>query len=131
MAVERDAEPPADEPDRVRLREVVEEVHRPALEERVEELVREALGRPAHRLDALRRECGGDELADPRVVGRLEPEETPALDLPEGLPERIERCRAELLFCADVPEVAAETAVAQAGTHFRVPSPEPALEPFV
>ena len=47
--------------------------------------------RAAQRLDPARRERGRDELPDPCVLGRLEPEQAPALDVPEGLPARVER----------------------------------------
>jgi len=47
------------------------------------------------------------------VLVRLEPEQTPALRVPERLPARVERLgRIELVVVADVPEVPAEPAVA-------------------
>src|SRR4051812_29245654 len=106
VAVGRDAEQPADERDRVRLGEVVEQVEATAREARVEQLMRQRLRRRAHRLDRTRRERRRDELADPRVVGRLEEEEAPALDVPELLPARVERLGVELRLGADVAEVA-------------------------
>ena len=66
------------------------------------------------------------------MVGRLEPEQAPALAVPERLPAGAERLRGrELLLAADVPEVAAEPPVAQARPHVRVSGDEPAVEPFV
>jgi hypothetical protein len=47
------------------------------------------------------------------VLGRLEPEEAPALGVPECLPARVERLGGgELVFAPDVAEVPAEPAVA-------------------
>ena len=131
MAVGRNAEELADQRDRVRLREVVEEVEAAALEARVEQLARERLRRLAHRLDRARRERRRDELADARVLRRLDEEEAPALDVPERLPVRVERLRLELGLAADVPEVPAEPAVAQAGAHVLVAGDEPAVEALV
>ena len=65
------------------------------------------------------------------MVRRLEPQQAPALDVPERLPARIERLGAELLVRADVPVVAAEPAVTQARTDLRVAGHEPALELLV
>ena len=56
---------------------------------------------------------------------------TPAVDVPEGTPARIERRAGEFRFGADVPEVPAETAVAKAGADVSVAGDEPALEPLV
>ena len=75
--------------------------------------------------------AGRDELADARVVGRLEQEQAPALDVPERLPPRIERLGLELGLGADVAEVAAEPPVAQAGAHVGVAGDEPAVELLV
>jgi hypothetical protein len=75
----------------VRLREVVEEVESPALEAVVEQPVGERLGRLSHRLDSARGERRRDEPSDARVLGRLDEEQAPALDVPERLPPRIER----------------------------------------
>ena len=83
VTIERNAEHPADDGDRVRLRVVVEELHLTRLGERLEQLAGKLVGRLAQRLDAARREGRGDELAQAGVVGRLEPEETPALGIPE------------------------------------------------
>ncbi len=90
MAVGRNAEELADQRDRVRLREVVEEVEAAALETRVEQLACERLRRRAHRLDRARRERRRDELADACVLRRLDEQEAPALDVPERLPVRVE-----------------------------------------
>jgi hypothetical protein len=66
------------------------------------------------------------------VLGRLEPEEAPALRVPERLPARVERFRrVELVLGADVAEVPAEPAVAQARADVGMPRDEPALEPFL
>src|SRR5205823_12834145 len=63
---------------------------------------------------------------------RLEPEQAPALGVPERLPAWVERLSGgELVLAADVPEVTAEPPVAQAGAHVRVPGDEPALEPLL
>ena len=62
MAVEGDAEPVADDGDRERLREVVEQVHAAGVEERLQLGARQLLGRLAHRLDAAGRERGRDVL---------------------------------------------------------------------
>jgi hypothetical protein len=61
------------------------------------------------------------------VVGRLEPEETPALGIPEGLPARIEWRNTDLLGCQNVPEVATEPLVPEATADVFVPGYEPAL----
>ena len=117
--------------DRVRLREVGEQLHATAGEERLEQLAREVLGGLAHGLHAPRRERGGDQLADARVVGRLEPEQAPALDVPERLPARVRALGPELLVRAGLREVAAEPTVAQARTDVLVPGHEPAAEALV
>jgi hypothetical protein len=70
-------------------------------------------------------------LRDARVVGRLDKEEAPALDVPERLPARIERLGVELFLGSDVAEVPAEPAVAQAGANIGVARHEVAAEPFV
>ena len=131
VAIGRHAEQPADQRDRVRLREVVEEVEAVAREAVVEELVRELLGRFAQRFDRARRECRRDELADSRVLGRFDEEEAPAFDVPERLPPRVERLGLELRLRADMAEVAAEALVAQAGAHLCMARDEPAVEPLV
>jgi hypothetical protein len=127
-AVGRHAEQPADDGDRVRLGVVAEQVE-PA---RRQELRRELGARRAQRLDRPRRERGRDELANARVLRRLEPEQAPALGLPERLPARVERLGGvELVLGADVPEVAPEPAVAQARADVGMPRDEPALEPLL
>src|SRR5207248_8978583 len=78
-----------------------------------------------------RRERRRDELADARVIRRLDEEQAPALDVPELLPARIERLGVELVLASDVSEVATEPAVAQAGAHLRVPGDEVAAEALV
>src|SRR5262249_30642785 len=131
MAVGRHSEQPADERDRVRLRKVVEQVEAAALLTHVEKLVRELSGGLAHPLDCARRERGCDELANARVVRRLDEEKAPALDAPEALPARIERRRVDLLFAADVPEVTPQAAIAQACAHLGVPGDEVPAESLV
>ena len=131
VAIGRHAEQPADQRDRVRLREVVEQIEAAAFEAVVEELGRELLGRLAQRFDGARRERRRDELADPRVLGRLDEEEAPALDVPERLPARVERLGLELALGADVAEVASEALVAQAGAHLCMACDEPAVELLV
>ena len=78
MPVGRHAEQAADERDRVRLGEVVEQTEPPMFEARIEEAVHELLRRCPHRLDRPRRERRGDELADARVIRRLDEEQAPA-----------------------------------------------------
>ena len=112
MTIGRNAEEPADERDRVRLREVVEEVEATALEAAIEKLVGERRRRLAQGLDRARRERRRDELADACVVGRLDEEEAPALDVPERLPARVERLGVELVLAADVAEIASEAPIA-------------------
>ena len=131
LAVARHAEPRADQADRVRLGEVVEQVHAPPARERLEELPRETRGRLAHRLDGARRERRRDELPDARVIGRLEPQQAPALDVPERAPAGVEGLRVELLVGSDMTVVAPEPAIAQACAHVGVASDEPAIELFV
>jgi hypothetical protein len=124
-AVGRDAEQAADDRDRVRLRVVAQEVEVAG----GQELPRKLVGRRAQGLDRAWREGGGDELADPRVLGRLEPKQAPALGVPEGLPARGERLGGgELVLAPDVAEVAAEPPVAQARAYLGVPGDEPAVE---
>jgi len=109
VPVGRDAEQATDQPDRVRLREVAEQLEATA----GEQLARKRGARPAQRLDRPRRERGCDQLPDARVLRRLEPEQAPALGVPERLPTRVERLSGgEVVFPADVPEVAAEPPVA-------------------
>ena len=63
------------------------------------------------------------------MLRRLEPEQAPALGVPERLAPRVERLRGrELVLAADVAEVAAEPPVAQARAHLGVPRHEPAVE---
>ena len=85
------------------------------------------MGRLAQRLDAAGREGRGDQLAQAGVVGRLEPEETPALGIPEGLPARIERRNTDLLGFQNVPEIATEPLVPKAAADVFVPGHEPPL----
>src|ERR1051326_9089136 len=131
VPVERYAEHAADDRDRVRLRVVVEQLHLAVLGERLQQLQRELRGRPAQRLDRARREGRGDELSDPRVIGRLEPEQAPAFRSPERGPARIERRRADLLRREYVPEVAPEALVPEAAADVLVAGDEPALPALV
>jgi hypothetical protein len=124
----RDAKQAADDRDRERLGEVAQQVE-PAL---WEQLARQLGTRPAQRLDRPRREGRRDKLPDSRVLRRLEPEQAPALRVPERLPTRIERLGCvELVLTADVAEVAAEPSSAQARPYLRVPRDEPPLEPLL
>ena len=93
MPVDRHAEPLADECDREGLGELVDHIEAPTLGQRVKQFARKLGGRHAHCFHAPRRERRGHELANTRVVGRLEPEQAPALHLPESRPARIERAR--------------------------------------
>ena len=127
MAVERHAEHPADDGDGVRLGVVVQELHRAGFGERLEQVAREVARRLAQRLDAAGREGGCDELADARVIGRLEPEEAPALGRPERLPAWIEGRDADLLGGQHVSKVATKALVAQTAAHVLVARHEPAL----
>jgi len=96
---------------------------------RRQQLPRELGARLAQRLDRPRRERGRDQLPDPRVLRWLEPEQAPALAIPERLPARVERLRGrELVLRADVAEVAPEPPVAQAGADIGVSRDEPALQ---
>ena len=131
MVVGRHSQPLADEPDPVRLGEVVEKVHASLLEERIEQLLGETRCRLAHCLDAARREGGGYELADACVIGRLGPQETPALHVPERLPARVERLCAEFLVAADVTVVPAEPSIAEARANVGVARHEPTVETVV
>ena len=131
MPVAGHPEPPADEGDRVRLGEVVEEIHVAALDERVEELAGEPCSGLAHRLDAPRRESRGDELADPRVLGWLDPEQAPALDIPERLPARVEGRLVELVVCSGMAVVAAQPPIPEARPDVGVAGDEPAVQPLV
>ncbi len=131
MVVGRHPEPLADDRDRERLGEVVQQVEVAPFDERLEQFGRELRRLLPHRLHAPGRERRRDELADARVIGRLEPEEAPALDVPERLPARIERLRLELLLGTDVPEVAAQPPVAQTGADICVTRDEPAVELLV
>ena len=132
MAVEWDAEHPADDGDRVRLRVVVEQLHLAGFGQRLEQLARQVVCRLAERFDTARREGGGNELPQASVIRRLEPEQAPALGVPERLPAWVERLSGgELVLAADVSKVTAEPPVAQAGAHVRVPGDEPALEPLL
>ncbi len=90
------------------------EIEAPALDERVEQSACELRSRLPHRLDAPGRERCGHELANARVVGRLEPEQAPALHLPESRPARIERLILELGVGSDMPVVPSETPVTKA-----------------
>ena len=126
LAVERHPEHPADDRDRVRLGVVVEKLHLAGFGQRLEQLPRKLLRRLPQSLDASRRERCGHELPDPGVVGRLQPEEAPALDVPERLPARIQRRNADLLGCQDVAKVASEPFVAQAAANVLVAGDEPA-----
>ena len=131
MPVEGNPEHRADDRDRIRLREVVEGLHLAGLRQRLEQRARKLLRRRAQRLDRARRECRRDELAHPRVLRRLKPEEAPPLDVPERLPAWIELRHAELLRLEQVPEVPPEPPVPQAGPHVLVPGDKPARQPFV
>ena len=65
--------------DRVRLGVVAQELE---VRSAGEQLAGEVLARAPQRLDRTRRERRRDELPDPRVLGRLEPEQAPALRRP-------------------------------------------------
>jgi hypothetical protein len=66
------------------------------------------------------------------VLRRLEPQQAPALGVPERLPARVEwLCGGELVLAPDVPEVTAEPPVAQTGADVCMASDEPALEPLL
>ena len=124
-AVGGDAEEPADDRDRVRLGEVAQQIE-PAVGQ---QLVGELRAGAAQRLDRARGERGRHELPDPRVLGRLEPEQAPPLAVPEGLPARVERLGGrELVLRAEVAEVAAQPPVAEARAHIGVARDEPALQ---
>ena len=71
------------------------------------------------------RERCGQELANSRVVGRLEPEQAPALHLPESRPARIERLILELGVGSDMPVVPSETPVTKACANVGVAGNEP------
>ena len=77
----------------------------------------------------LRGEGGGYELADAGVIGRLEPQETPALHVPERLPARVERLCAEFLVAADGTVVPAEPSIAEARANVGVACHEPRSRP--
>ena len=62
------------------------------------------------------------------MIGRLEPQEAPALDVPERTPAGVEGLRAELLVGSDMTVVATEPAIAQARAYVGVASDEPAIE---
>ena len=63
------------------------------------------------------------------MLGRLQPEEAPALRVPERLPTRVERLGGgERVLFAHVAEVAPESPVAQARAHLGVAGDEPPLE---
>ena len=131
VTVERHAEHAADDRDRVRLRVVVEELHLTRLGERLEQLAREIMRGLAQRLHASRRERRRNELPEARVIRRLEPEEAPALRVPERLPARVQRGHADLFRRHHVTEVATEALVTQTAPDVLVPGDEPALPPGV
>ena len=128
VPVDRHSEPLADECDREGLRELVDHVEACTLDQRVEQLARELRGRLTHRFDAPGRERRSHELANTGVVGRLEPEQAPALHVPESRPARIERLGLELGVGSDVPEVPSETLVTKACANVGVAGNEPAVE---
>ena len=82
----------------------------------------------AQRLDGARRERGGDQLADPRVLGRLEAEQVQRSVSQNACRRGSSGSAAQLVLAADVTEVAAEPPVAQACAHLGVPGDEPAVE---
>src|SRR5439155_12342114 len=129
MAVEWDAEHPADDGDRVRLRVVVEQLHLAGFGQRLEQLARQVVCRLAERFDTARREGGGNELPQASVIRRLEPEQAPALRVPEGLPARIERRAADRIRREHVTEITTEPPVAETAPHVAVagygPTPAP------
>jgi hypothetical protein len=127
VAVERHPQHAADDRDRVGLRVVVEQLRLTGFGERLEQLAGALLGGLPQSLDAARRERSRNELPDPGVIGRLEPEETPALDVPEGLPAGIEWGHPDLGGLQHMPEVAPELLVSEAAAHVLVPGDEPAL----
>ena len=126
MAVERHSQHPADHRDGVRLRVVVEELHLARLGQRREQLARKLLRRLPQSLDASRSERCGNELPDPGVVRRLQPEEAPAFDVPERLPAWVQRGHADLFGRQDVAKVASEPLVTQAAANVLVAGDEPA-----
>ena len=101
------------------------------LEARVEQLACERLGRLPHRFDRSRGERGRDELADPRVIGRLDEEKAPPLDLPERRPTRVERLGVELALAAHVAKVATEPPVTQARAHLGMAGDEVTAQALV
>src|SRR5207244_5078563 len=109
------------------LRVVVQELQLGGLGQRLEQLACQVVCRLPKRLDAARRERCGNELAQSRVVGRLEPEQAPALRVPEGLPTWIQRRNADLLRRQHVPEIATEPLVAETTPHVLVSGDEPAI----
>ena len=131
MPVERYAEHPADDGDRVRLGVVVEELHLAGLRERQEQVTGQLASRLPQSLDAARCERRRDQLADARVIRRLEPEQAPALRRPEGLPARVERRNADLLRAHHVPKVPTQAFVTQATADVLVAGHEPPLAPLV
>src|ERR1700675_4315378 len=89
--------------------------------------MRERLGGLAERLDTSWRERRRDELPQAGVIGWLEPQEAPALRVPECLPARVQSGHADLFRRQHVPEVATEALVAQTAADVLVPGDEPAL----
>ena len=65
------------------------------------------------------------------MVRWLEPEQAPALRVPERLPARIERRDADLLRRQHVPEITTEPLVAETAPHVVVAGDEPTLAPSV
>ncbi len=61
------------------------------------------------------------------MIGRLEPEEAPALDVPKWLPARIEWRDADLVGLEHVSKVATQPLVAETGSYVLVPGEEPAV----
>jgi hypothetical protein len=60
------------------------------------------------------------------VVGRLEPEQAPALGVPERLPARVERRYPDLLRRQQVAEITTEPLVAETAPDVLVAGDEPA-----
>ena len=127
--VERHAEHAADHRDRVRLRIVVEKLHLAGLGERLEQLARECVRRLTEGLHASRREGRRDELPQAGVVRWFEPEQAPALRVPERLPARVQRRHSDLFRRQHVTKVASETLVPKAAPDVLMPGDEPPL-PF-
>src|SRR5438046_454000 len=61
------------------------------------------------------------------MVGGLDPEQVPALQVPERLPARIRKWEPQLGVCGHVCEVSAESSVPEAVVHVFVSCNEPPL----